>query len=105
LLQLLSFTVSDSNLFHHAQNISSDDAEVIGRLFSNVWTSFATCLTRVDLYKTRGELIASEGHILRKTDLVLDHWERITDTEDLCVFKSCFEARDRLAMEKANGGS
>jgi len=42
------------------------------------------------------------GDILRKTDLVLDHWEKITDPEDLRAFQSCFDARDKLALEKAD---
>jgi hypothetical protein len=42
-----------------------------------------------------------EGFVLRKVDLVLDQWERITDEEDLRYFLSCFNNRDKLLAEEA----
>jgi hypothetical protein len=41
------------------------------------------------------------GNIIRKTDLVLERWEVVSDEEDLRGFRHCFEERDRLAAEKA----
>jgi hypothetical protein len=46
-----------------------------------------------------------EGFILRKIDLVLDHWERITDEGDLHYFRTCFEDRDRLTAREAAKGA
>jgi len=39
------------------------------------------------------------GTILRKTDTVLDHWEIISDANDLRGFRECFNARDKLAAQ------
>jgi hypothetical protein len=41
------------------------------------------------------------GKIIRKTDLILDRWEVITDPEDLQHFRRWFDERDRLAAEAA----
>jgi hypothetical protein len=41
------------------------------------------------------------GKIIRKTDIMLDRWEIVTDEEDLQDFRHCFEERDRLAAEAA----
>jgi hypothetical protein len=41
------------------------------------------------------------GKIIRKTDIMLDRWEVVTDEEDLQDFRHCFEERDRLAAEAA----
>ncbi len=49
------------------------------------------------------------GTIIRKTDMVLDRWEVVTDEGDLRDFRHCFDERERLAaeasanMEKAKG--
>src|SRR5258708_26678536 len=40
------------------------------------------------------------GTIVRKTDLVLDRWEIISDATDLRSFQKCFDDRDRLASEQ-----
>ena len=42
----------------------------------------------------------ASGKILRKTDLILDHWEVTVDEETLRDFRHCFDERDRLAAEK-----
>jgi hypothetical protein len=36
------------------------------------------------------------GHIIRKTDLILDRWEVVTTEVDLRDFQHCFDERDRL---------
>jgi len=41
------------------------------------------------------------GTIIRKTDIMLDRWEVVTDEGDLRDFQNCFEERDRLAAETA----
>jgi hypothetical protein len=41
------------------------------------------------------------GTIIRKTDMVLDRWEVVTDAGDLRDFRHCFDERDRLAAEAA----
>jgi hypothetical protein len=49
---------------------------------------------------------AADGAILRKTDIVLDRWEIITDEEDLRFYRRHFDERDRLAAEqRAKGAS
>lgn len=40
------------------------------------------------------------GRIIRKTDLILDRWEIVTDEESLRDFRHCFDERDRLLTEK-----
>jgi hypothetical protein len=42
-----------------------------------------------------------DGTVLRKTDIILDRWERITDADDFRGFQNCFDDRDKLAAEKA----
>jgi hypothetical protein len=42
-----------------------------------------------------------DGTILRRVDIFLDHWEIITNEEDLQFFQSHFDTRDRLAIEQA----
>ena len=44
------------------------------------------------------------GTIVRKTDIVLDRWEIITDADDLRDFQKCFDDRDRLAREQCRCG-
>ncbi|MFY9803423.1 MAG: hypothetical protein WAK78_11280 [Candidatus Acidiferrales bacterium] len=44
------------------------------------------------------------GTIVRKTDIVLDRWEIITDADDLRDFQKCFDDRDRLAREQCQCG-
>ncbi len=39
--------------------------------------------------------------IIRKTDLILDRWEVVSDEEALRQCQHCFDERDRLAAEKA----
>lgn len=39
--------------------------------------------------------------IIRKTDLILDKWEVVSDEGDLRDFQHCFDERDRLATEKS----
>lgn len=41
------------------------------------------------------------GKIMRKTDLILERWEVVSDEETLRGFQHCFDERDRLAAEKA----
>jgi hypothetical protein len=43
----------------------------------------------------------ASGKIIRKTDLILERWEVVSDQETLRDFKHCFDERDRLAAEKA----
>src|SRR5215831_9234400 len=45
------------------------------------------------------------GKILRKTDIVLDRWEVVTDEETLQGFRQCFDERDRLGAEKLAAGA
>jgi hypothetical protein len=45
------------------------------------------------------------GNIVRKTDIVLDRWEIISDPDDLRDFQKCFDDRDRLAIEKTNNAA
>lgn len=40
------------------------------------------------------------GKIIRKTDLILDRWEVVTDQDSLRDLRHCFEERDRLLAEK-----
>lgn len=43
----------------------------------------------------------ANGTIRRKTDILLDWWEDVTNEDDLQVFHSCFEDRDKaLAAEQ-----
>lgn len=45
------------------------------------------------------------GTIFRRTDVVLERWEILTDAEDLRICRKHFDDRDRLAAEidfKAN---
>jgi hypothetical protein len=44
------------------------------------------------------------GTIARKTDIVLERWEIITDAGDLRDFQKCFDDRDRLALEQCECG-
>jgi hypothetical protein len=44
---------------------------------------------------------AADGAVLRKTDIVLERWEIVTNEEDLRFFKWHFDERDRLAAEQA----
>jgi hypothetical protein len=60
------------------------------------------------VYRENGQIINSfviardgGGNIIRKTDLVLERWEAVSDEEDLRGFRHCFDERDRLAAEKA----
>jgi hypothetical protein len=41
----------------------------------------------------------ASGTIIRKTDVLLERWEVVTNTEDLRDFRHCFDERDRLAAE------
>jgi hypothetical protein len=41
------------------------------------------------------------GKIIRKTDIMLDRWDAVTDEVDLRDFRHCFDERDRLAAEAA----
>jgi hypothetical protein len=41
------------------------------------------------------------GKIIRKTDIMLDRCEVVTDEEDVRHFRHCFDERDRLAAEAA----
>lgn len=41
------------------------------------------------------------GNIIRKTDIILDRWEVVSDEESLKTFRHCFNERDRLVAEKA----
>ena len=41
------------------------------------------------------------GNIIRKTDIILDRWEVVSDEEILRGFQHCFDERDRLTVEKA----
>ena len=41
---------------------------------------------------------ASDGTILRKTDVIYDWWEIITDEKDLRDFRSVFDNRDSAAL-------
>lgn len=41
------------------------------------------------------------GKIIRKTDIMLDRWEVVTDEVDVRDFRHCFDERDRLAAEAA----
>lgn len=43
------------------------------------------------------------GTILRKTDVLLERWEIVTDVDDLRGFRKCFDERDRLALDQSNG--
>ena len=43
---------------------------------------------------------APDGSILRKTDIVLERWELITDEDDLRFFRSHFRDNDKLTMER-----
>jgi hypothetical protein len=45
----------------------------------------------------------SRGTIIRRTDVLLDRWEQITDDESLKTSRQCFDNRDRLAAEQAAG--
>jgi hypothetical protein len=42
-----------------------------------------------------------DGKIIRRTDLVLDRWEVVTDEEALRGFRRRFYERDRLTTERA----
>jgi len=42
-----------------------------------------------------------DGTILRRTDVLLERWEIITNKDDLRFFQSQFETRDNLALERA----
>jgi hypothetical protein len=44
---------------------------------------------------------AADGTIRRKTDIVLDWWEVVTDDDDLRTFRSHFDERDRLQADRA----
>jgi hypothetical protein len=44
------------------------------------------------------------GTIVRKTDIVLERWEIITDANDLRDFQKCFDDRDRLKLEQCQCG-
>lgn len=44
---------------------------------------------------------SADGTIRRKTDIVLDWWEVVTDEDDLRTFRSHYADRDRLAAEDA----
>ena len=48
-----------------------------------------------DVYVTARD---GNGNILRKTDILLDRWEIITDEDDLRVFRKHFDERDRLQV-------
>ena len=41
------------------------------------------------------------GNIIRKTDLILDRWEVVSDEETLRGFQRCFDERDRPTTEEA----
>jgi hypothetical protein len=41
------------------------------------------------------------GTIVRKTDIVLDRWEIVSDEDLLRGFQRCFDHRDTLAIDKA----
>jgi hypothetical protein len=43
----------------------------------------------------------SDGNIRRKTDILFDRWEVVTDEDDLLGFRRCFEERDK-AVAKAD---
>jgi hypothetical protein len=45
------------------------------------------------------------GKIIRKTDIVLDRWEVVTDEEMLRGFQNCFDERDSLAAERAENAA
>lgn len=47
---------------------------------------------------------SSNGTIIRKTDIVLDRWEQITDEEVLRACRKCFDERDRMAAELCKCG-
>ncbi len=60
------------------------------------------------VYKSDGRvtdhfLIARDarGAIMRKTDLVFERWEVVSDEETLRAFQKRFDDRDRLSTEKA----
>jgi hypothetical protein len=42
-----------------------------------------------------------DGTILRRTDVLLERWETITNDDDRRFFQSFFETRDKLAREQA----
>jgi hypothetical protein len=41
------------------------------------------------------------GNIIRKTDIMLERWEVVSDENDLREYQHCFDERDRLTAEKA----
>src|SRR5258708_2677915 len=41
------------------------------------------------------------GKIIRKTDILLDRWEVVSDEETLRAYQHQFDERDRLAGEEA----
>lgn len=41
------------------------------------------------------------GKIIRKTDVLLERWEVVSDEDFLGECRNCFDERDRLAAEKA----
>ena len=41
------------------------------------------------------------GTIVRKTDIVLERWEIVSDEDMLRGFQKCFDDRDKLAIEQA----
>ena len=43
----------------------------------------------------------ASGTIVRKTDILLDRWEVVSDEETSRAYRECFDNRDRLAAEKA----
>jgi hypothetical protein len=64
------------------------------------------------IYKGEGRitnhfLIARDarGAIMRKTDIVLEKWEVISEEELLRALQNCFNDRDKLAAEKAMGST
>ena len=59
------------------------------------------------IYKSEGRvanhfLIARDarGTIMRKTDLIFERWEAVSDVKLLRAFQECFNARDKLVAEK-----
>lgn len=69
-----------------------DVMQVICKSEGNIVNSFVVAL-------------AVDGTILRKTDIVLDWWETITDENDQRFLRSLFNDRDKRLMEDSEKGT